>query len=138
MLMKGVRMFVRWKCRRLRRDQDTLRYAELVRSVRVHGRPRQQIVQYLGSIREWYCTAPAYRQAFWDLAAERLARVPLDAATRQRVEDQLATAIPRPTGEELQQVAEQRALLEQLATGWTAHPPRLGLGPGGEPDGGAV
>lgn len=131
-------MFVRWKCRRLRRDQDTLRYAELVRSVRVHGRPRQQIVQYLGSIREWYRTAPAHRQAFWEHVEQRLARLPLDAATRQQLEHHLATAIPRPTGEELQQVARQRALLEQLATGWTAHPPSSVLGPGGEPDGGAV
>jgi hypothetical protein len=131
-------MFVRWKCRRLRREQDTLRYAELVRSVRVHGRPRQQVVQYLGSIREWYRTAPAYRQAFWDRVEQRLARLPLDAATRQQLEHQLATAIPRPTGEDLQQVARQRALLEQMATGWTAPPPHLVLGPGGEPDGGAV
>jgi hypothetical protein len=131
-------MFVRWKCRRLRRDQDTLRYAELVRSVRVHGRPRQQIVQYLGSIRERYRTAPAHRQAFWERVEQRLARLPLDAATRQQLEHHLATAIPRPTGEELQQVARQRALLEQMATGWTAHPPRIVLGPWGEPDGGAV
>jgi hypothetical protein len=131
-------MFVRWKCRRLRRDQDMLRYAELVRSVRVHGRPRQQIVQYLGSIREWYRTAPAHRQAFWDHVEQRLARLPLAAATRQQLEHHLATVIPRPTGEELQQVAAQRAFLEQLATGWTAHPPCLGLGPGGEPDDGAV
>jgi hypothetical protein len=131
-------MFVRWKHRRLRRDQDTLRYAELVRSVRIHGRPRQQIVQYLGSIREWYRTAPAYRQAFWEHVEQRLAHVPLDAATRQQLEHHLATVIPRPTGEELQQVARQRALLEHLATGLTAHPLRLGLELEGESDGGVV
>jgi hypothetical protein len=122
-------MFVRWKRCALQHSLDTTLKAVLVRSVRVAGRPRQQTVQYLGSIREWYRTAPAHRQAFWELAAERLARVPLDAATRQRVEYQLATAIPRPTGEELQQVAEHRALLEQLATGWPTPTPSIGLGP---------
>lgn len=107
-------MFVRWKCRRLRRDQDTLRYAELVRSVRVHGRPRQQIVQYLGSIRERYRTAPAHRQAFWCWVEQRLAHIALDPATRQVLECQLARLVVRPTVEEQQEVIAQQAALRRL------------------------
>jgi hypothetical protein len=130
-------MFVRWKRCALQHRLDTTLKAVLVRSVRVAGRPRQQTICYLASIRAQYQHTPAHRQAFWRLAEQRLARLPLDAATRQRVVHQLATAIPRPTGEELQQVDRQRALLEQMATGWT-DTPSLGLGPGGAPAGGAL
>lgn len=108
-------MFIRWKRCFLQRSLDTTLKAVLVRSVRVAGRPRQQTMCYLASIREQYQAAPAHRQAFWEVAEERLARVPLDAATRQRLEHQLATTIPRPTVEELQQVVAQQALLAQLA-----------------------
>jgi hypothetical protein len=110
-------MFIRWKRRRLRRVPDTLRYAELVRSVWIHGRSRQQIVCYLASIREQYQHTPAHRQAFWRGVEQRLATVALDPATRQAVEHALGTVIPRPTAVELQQLAAQRALLHHLATG---------------------
>jgi hypothetical protein len=86
-------MFVRWKHRRLRRSRDVTRKAILVRSVWRHGQPRQQIVCYLAAIRAQYQHAPAHRQEFWRRAAERLARLPLDAATRQRVVHQLTTMI---------------------------------------------
>jgi hypothetical protein len=109
-------MFIRWKHRRLRRDPDTLRYAELVRSVRVDGRPRQQIVRYLGSIHERYCTAPAHRQAFWHWVECRLRSLALDPAVRQALERQLAQCVPRPTGEEQQEVLAQQAALRRLQT----------------------
>jgi hypothetical protein len=109
-------MFVRWKRCVLQRSLDTTLKVFLVRSVRVAGRPRQQTVCYLAAIRAQYQHAPAHRQAFWRRVEERLARLPLDAATRQQLEHQLATTIPRPTVEELQQVVAQQALLEQLAS----------------------
>jgi hypothetical protein len=97
-------MFVRWKYRRLRRRRDVTCKAILVRSVWRHGQPRQHIVCYLAAIHAQHLQAPAHRQAFWQLASERLATVPLDVATRQRVMHQLATMVPPPTVEELQQV----------------------------------
>ena len=129
-------MFVRWKRYALQRSVDTTLKVFLVRSMRVAGRPRQQTVCYLASIRAQYQAAPAHRQAFWHRVDQRLMRLPLDAATRQQLEHQLATVIPRPTGEELQQVAAQRAWLEQIAAGMIAHPPRMVLGLCGEPAGG--
>lgn len=122
-------MFVRWKRRTLRRSLDTTLHAVLMRSVRVAGRPRQQTVCYLAAIRAQYQHAPAHRQAFWRQVDERLATLPLDATTRQRVETTLASTIPRPTAAEVQQVVAQQALLEQLV-GHLAGPPASR--PGGE------
>jgi hypothetical protein len=130
-------MFVRWKYRRLRRRRDVTLKAVLVRSVWRHGQPRQHIVCYLAAIHAQHQQAPAHRQAFWKLAAERLARLPLDAATRQRVVQQLAMRIPPPTVEELQQVLAQQVVLQELATQLTPSAPwgALGWGALGCPDG---
>jgi hypothetical protein len=130
-------MFVRWKYRRLRRRRDVTCKAILVRSVWRHGQPRQHIVCYLAAIHAQHLQAPAHRQAFWQLASERLATVPLDVATRQRVMHQLATMVPPPTVEELQQVRAQQAVLQELATQLAPSAPigALGLGARGHPDG---
>ena len=117
-------MFVRWKRHTLRRSLDTTLKVFLVRSVRVAGRPRQQTICYLAAIREQYQHAPAHRQAFWDRVDQGLARLSLDAATRQDVETTLASTIPRPTAEELRHVAAQQALLEQLAGRMAVSPSR--------------
>jgi len=130
-------MFVRWKRRALRRSLDTTLKAVLVRSVWRQGHSCQQTVCYLASIRAQYQHAPAHRQAFWEDVEERLARVPLDTATRQRVVQQLATAVPRPTAAELQQVRAQQTVLQELATQLAPSAPRgaLGWGALGHPDG---
>ena len=122
-------MFVRWKYRRLRRSRDVTLKAILVRSVWRHGQPRQHIVCYLAAIHAQHQQAPAHRQVFWEDAAQRLATVPLDAATRQRVVQQLATRIPRPTAEELQQVVEQQAVLQELAVSLAPSAPLGGTRP---------
>ena len=110
-------MFLRWRQRPLRRQPDSTLEAVLVQSVRVGGQPRQQTVGYLGSIRAQYRLAPAYRQAFWRSVERRLAVLDLPLATRQALEGQLAQQVPRPTPEELGQVAAQQAALRQLLGG---------------------
>jgi hypothetical protein len=102
-------MFLRWKRRPLRRTADTAWDAVLVQSVRVAGTPRQR-TRYLGSIRMRYRTAPAHRQAFWAAVERRLAPLALELTTRQAIEAQLTREVPRPTAEELQDLAGQRAL----------------------------
>ena len=124
-------MFVRWKYRRLRRRRDVTLKAILVRSVWRHGQPRQHIVCYLAAIHAQHQQAPAHRQAFWDHVEERLQRLPLDATTRQRVVQQLATRIPPPTGKELQQVGAQQAVLQELATQLAPSAPQGGTRFGG-------
>ena len=108
-------MFIRWRRRPLRREADTLRYALLVRSVWHQGRSHQQLVCYLASIREHYQHEPAHRQAFWRRVEWRLATLAMEPAMRQRLEHQLATVIPRPTGGEIQDVMVQQAQLQHLA-----------------------
>lgn len=110
-------MFLRWRQRPLRRQPDSTLEAVLVQSVRVGGQPRQQTVGYLASIRVQYRTAPAHRQAFWRSVERRLAVLDLPQATRQTLEAQLAQQVPRPTPEELAQLATQRAALRQLIGG---------------------
>jgi hypothetical protein len=130
-------MFVRWKHRRLRRSPETTLKAVLVRSVWRHGCSHQQTICYLASIRKQYQHAPAHRQAFWCRVDQCLATLPLDAPTRQRVVQQLATAVPRPTEEELQQVMAQQAVLQEMAASLAPSAPRgaLGWGALGHPDG---
>jgi hypothetical protein len=73
------------------------------------------VVGYLASIRACYHTAPAHRAWFWTRVDTRLAVLALDDATRQAVEAHLMRTIPRPTPEELADVATQRAALAQWA-----------------------
>jgi hypothetical protein len=87
----------------------------LVRSVWYHGAARQQVVGYLASIRERYCTAPAHRAWFWERVDARLDTLGLDVPTRQAVEARLTQVVLRPTAAELQAVAAQRATLAQWA-----------------------
>jgi hypothetical protein len=110
-------MYVRWKHRRLRRSPDTLHYAELVRSVWLHGASHQRVVGYLGAIREQYRLAPAHRAWFWARVDRRLAALGLHATTRQQIESCLAQVVPRPLAAELAVVARHRAALTQLLPG---------------------
>jgi hypothetical protein len=103
-------LHVRWKRRRLRRSGEMAWDAVLVHSVRIAGRPRQQLVGYLASIRAQYHTAPVHRAWFWTRAEAHLEALGLDAGTRQAVEAQLQQVIPRPTDAELQHLASQRAV----------------------------
>src|SRR5262249_29957333 len=88
-------MFLRWK-RRHRHQQPPLYYAELVRSVRRHGTPRQQVVGYLGAISAEDRAVPARYQAFWHRVDVRWTGLGVDAVPRQAVEARLAQVVPRP------------------------------------------
>lgn len=119
-------LYVRWKRRRLRRRAETAWDAVLVRSVWHQGAARQHVVAYLASIRAEYRTAPAHRAWFWARVDPRLAALGLDPTTQHTVEARLAQVVPRPTAEELQAVAVQRATLAQWAeeTASLSHSPR--------------
>jgi hypothetical protein len=117
-------LYVRWKRRRLQRRAETAWDAVLVRSVWHQGAARQHVVAYLASIRAAYRTAPARRAWFWARVDSRLAALGLDPTTRHAVETRLTEVVPRPTAEELQAVAAQRAALAQWAAETTSHPPR--------------
>jgi hypothetical protein len=108
-------LYVRWKRRHLRRRAETAWDAVLVRSVWHQGAARQHVVAYLASIRAEYRTAPAHRAWFWARVDSRLAILGLNPTTRHTVEARLAQVVPRPTAEELQVIAAQRAALAQWA-----------------------
>ncbi len=113
-------MFLRWKRRVLRRTDETVLQAFLVRNFWQHGQTRQQTVCYLGSIRERTRMVPAHRQAFWARVEVSLATVPLETATRQRVEQRLEEKVPRLTGAEQHHLAQQQVRLAQMAALLTA------------------
>ncbi len=110
-------MYVRWKRRPVYGGRDVSLQAVLVRSSWQPGQrqARQHLVGYLGSIRERYQAAPAHRLLFWQQAEQHLSALPLDPATRQRLEARLAARVPRLTSTEQQEVLRQQAWVVQLA-----------------------
>jgi hypothetical protein len=104
-------MFVRWKHRQLRRDQDVTHYAQLVENTRFQGRTRQRVICSLAHIRERFRSAPAHRDWFWRRVDQRLDALALDPQTRQALEARLAETVPRPSAAELAQVRAQRTVL---------------------------
>jgi hypothetical protein len=107
-------MFVRWKVRQKpprlysldRRARQSLT-AVLVRSARVDGKPRQQVVAYLGHFNLDMIDQPAWRKGFWERADRRLADLALDYATREKIEAALQARIPCPTDEEVRASKER-------------------------------
>lgn len=67
----------------------------------VDGQPRQQVVVYLGSIREAYIDKwERHRRAFWRCVDDRLDQLgPDDAVTRARIEARVAARVRRVTPE---------------------------------------
>ena len=115
-------MFVRWKTRQLTgsimRDPTKSLTAVLVESKRVHGKPRQRFVAYLGRIHEDLLEHDShclYRAKFWDMISVKLDQVhePFD---RAKVEASIAKVVPRPTPEQVatdeEEVARRRAAFE--------------------------
>ena len=90
--------------------------AYLVRSARVEGRPRQQLVRYLGSIRDFLIVHPFpdYRARFWRDVRHNLDEVELDAATRARCEAAIAAVVPPVTPEEEAKIQERRKIAMAL------------------------
>jgi site-specific recombinase XerD len=100
-------LFARWKKRQLKRPEANgdaggiVRYAILVRSVRVDGKPRQQIVNYLGSIRESKISRVGYRVSFWMKVERTLKRQKIEDSVYRKVLSTLSKVVPLPTEEEI-------------------------------------
>ncbi len=95
-------MYVRWqRRRRVRKGRwSPLLTAVLVECRRVDGQPRQQVVAYLGGIREAYIDKwERHHRAFWRGVDERLDELGLDAGTRARIEASVAARVRRVTPE---------------------------------------
>ncbi len=91
-------MYIRWKHRQGTRQtwsaatpngekgcKDTLS-AVLVQNTRVHGKPRQRVVKYLGSVQATRTRCPYAQRDFWNKVTPQLDALTLDAAMRARVE----------------------------------------------------
>jgi hypothetical protein len=110
-------VYVRWKASAPPRR--SLR-AVLVKSARVNGQPRQQIISYLGSIREADLKRTWPHIPFWEQATARLdALVGAGTITRadaDTAENQLARRVPRLTAEE--RYLARRERLRQYASAY--------------------
>jgi hypothetical protein len=122
-------MFMRWKKRLLLRPPGGQALsAQLVRSERVEGRPRQRFVAYLGTVHVNWIERGFHRKLFWRGADQRLANLDLPAAERARVERALQATVPRPTAAELE---ADGARLREIETALAKYLPRPAGGPPG-------
>lgn len=112
-------MFIRWKNRQCKdrgewhRRVDLTLSAYLVKSVRVDGKPRQKVVAFLASTRQFQLDCPytqgeakAYRNRsaryqFWKQVNARLGELVLTEEETQTVSAQLAQVVPPLSEEEL-------------------------------------
>ena len=86
-------MYVRWQVKpRTKKSlnvwKSDLLTATLVESRRVNGKPRQQVVAYLGSIREVCAVDPKYvnhQLGFWNRVGEVLDRLANRVSSEERV-----------------------------------------------------
>ena len=83
-------MFIRFKRVKLSRrvglpDEYSL-HAVLVESYRQNGKPRQQIVAYLGSIQERYLQDKIQMRGFYDLLQYKLRRLNLNPRIMTKVQ----------------------------------------------------
>lgn len=109
-------MFVRWKRRQLCRKPrwakpEYVRYAVLVESARVDGKPKQKIIRYLAHIKEKYLTATAHQEWFWIRVDAHFSELGLEPTVQTNLEDSLLRVVVRPTTTELAQLAVDRARL---------------------------
>lgn len=81
------------RSRRLERPWSSL-VVGIAESRRVDGRPRQQFVAYVGTIRADEVHVPSAARGFWTRAAERLEQFTPEA--REKFEQSIAAKIPRP------------------------------------------
>jgi hypothetical protein len=109
-------MFVRWKTRIPQRpwykdfphrNPGKSFSAELVRSERVDGKPRQKIVAYLGHMKEKHLAVPLRRYHFWEGVDRQLAALVLSPAGRQRIEERLSAVVARATVEEVERSRQE-------------------------------
>lgn len=105
----GPGLALRWRRRQVRRPPDEAWDALLI----WRGPPLR--ATYLASLRARYHTAPAHRAWFWSRVDARLILLALEETAREALEAALAQSIPRPTPDDLANVAAQRATLAQWA-----------------------
>ncbi len=116
-------MYVRWKKRaRMYRKKPTGDYAltaVLVESVRGYwkadqqgSKPRQQIICYLGTIRQSALQRPYFQLDFWLSADAHLDKLKFTPEQRAAIEARLVEVVSRPTPELFQQATQQLAEIE--------------------------
>ena len=114
-------MYVRWKKRaRTKHKKPTSDYtltAVLVESSRIlyrdqPSKPRQNIICYLGTIRQSALQRPYFQLDFWLSADAHLDKVKLTPEQRAAIEARLVEVVSRPTPELFQQAAQQLAEIE--------------------------
>lgn len=107
-----VSMFARWKKRRLKRREandsieGAVRSAVLVRAIRINGKPRQKIVQYLGSIRDSQIEESRCRVRFWFEVERKLKGLEIADELYNKVLITLSMVVPLPTVEEVNSLTE--------------------------------
>jgi hypothetical protein len=120
-------MFVRWKKRKRsyydhtehRRRDDQHLSAVLVECVRIDGKPRQQIVAYIGSIRRRVIEQGLELdyELFWERVAAKLDRLDLSRAERRVIEAKLEEIVPNPVeAANRQHEADLRKLRQLVAS----------------------
>jgi hypothetical protein len=105
-------MYIRWQLR-TKANGDVQHRAVLVESARVDGKPRQQLIAYLGSYSEQRFardTGPFWRAQFLDEIAERLDRLSnrITPAERKRLDKDIAARVGRPTKSEVAAAQRRR------------------------------
>ncbi len=105
-----------WACSwRRKRGFDTYaRYAVLVESTRINGKPRQRFVAHLATILEPLMDMALHRGLFWKEVNEKLNSLHIDDKTKAKITGKLLITIPLP--DEARRAAEQAELkrLERL------------------------
>src|SRR4051812_46931911 len=106
-------MFVRWKVRETRSGET--RYAVLVQSLRVDGKPRQRIVGILGCISIGRIRGEAdasERHRFWGVIRKQLdqfeASGKIDRVVGDAAIERIRSAFPEPTDEEVEACVKAR------------------------------
>jgi hypothetical protein len=107
-------MFVRWKRRALARlpldgssKPGHVRYAVLVKCVRIEGKPRQKVVCYLGHIKERDISSTAHRLRFWATVDRTLDALRLETSKRPLIEQKIALTVPRPSPAEWSKMSQR-------------------------------
>ena len=111
-------MFVRWKNRQCKdwrewhRRVDRTLSAYLVKSISVNGKPRQKVLAFLASVREFQLHCPytqgeeqasrnrTARYHFWDQVSARLSLLELTDEETQILSAQIAQVVPQLSLEE--------------------------------------
>lgn len=112
-------MFVRWRRRKYKRSLSGAgvehgRYAEVVKAVRVNGKPRQKVVRYLASIDESRMADAWSRRYFWRDVEKAVSGLQIDERSGAAIAKRLRDVVPFPAPEQLARDRSELARLERL------------------------